>query len=114
LTANISGYSESKTKVTHLLSGVLYHAPLTSGKSLSAEAGVGGLYAKTELKSTSEKMYNIAIPIGLNWNIFGSDTFLLEANWRSWIFSIPSYIPPTALLSHDRFTTLTISAGVSI
>jgi hypothetical protein len=111
---NISGTSESKTKVTHLLSGVLYQTALMSGKTLSGEIGFGALYAETVVKTTKEKMYNMAVPIGISWNIIDSKAFLLEANWRSWIFSIPSYIPPTALISHDRFTTLTLSAGVSI
>lgn len=114
LAANISGYSESKTKVTHALSGFLYAAPLNSGKSLSAEIGLGALYAATSLNKTSDKMYNIAVPLGISWNIFDSKTAVLEANWRSWIFSIPSYIPPAALLSHDRFTTISLTAGVSI
>lgn len=114
LAANISGYSESKTKVTHALSGLIYAAPLNSGKSLSAEIGLGALYAATSLNKASDKMYNIAVPIGINWNIFDSKTAVLEANWRSWIFSIPSYFPPAALLSHDRFTTIALTAGVSI
>lgn len=112
--ANVSGYSESKTQVTHLLAGALYVAPLTPGKALALEAGLGTLLAQTTVNSESEKMYSLAVPLGINWTIFRTSAFVFEANWKSWIFSQPTYLPPLAVLSHDRFTTLTMAAGVAL
>lgn len=112
--ANISGYSESKTQVAHILGGLLYQIPITQNNRLTSEFGIGVLLAQTKVNSTSEKMVSLNVPLGLNWSIIRTTGFTLDANWKSWIFSIPSYIPPAALLSHDRFTTLALSAGVSL
>jgi hypothetical protein len=114
--ANVSGYSESKTKVTHALAGLLYSVPLTSGSvgSLESEFGVGALMAQTWAENKTERMVTYNFPLGLNWTILNSTGVVLEANWKSWIFASHPYIPFAALLSHDRFTTLTVSAGVSL
>ncbi|MFZ9520712.1 MAG: hypothetical protein ACO3A4_09560 [Silvanigrellaceae bacterium] len=112
--ANVSGYSESKTQVTHLLAGALYTAPLTSGRALSVEAGLGALMAQTRVNSESERMFSVAVPLGINWTIARTSVFVVEANWKSWLFSQPTYLPPLVVLSHDRFTTLTMSAGVAL
>ena len=112
--ANVSGYSESTTRVTHLLAGVLYVVPLIPGKVLALEAGLGTLLAQTSVKSERDRMYSLAVPLGINWTIFRRSAFVFEANWKSWIFSQPTYLPPLAILSHDRFTTLTLAAGVAL
>lgn len=113
--ANVSGYSESQTKVTHLLTGAVYGIPLDSSERFKAEFGLGALMAQTIAEKKTENMVSLSLPIGLNWSIFKGTGFSLDANWKSWIFSSSPYpIPLLALLSHDRFTTLTLSAGVAL
>jgi len=112
--ANVSGYSESKTKVTHALAGILYSLPLVSGGALEAEFGLGALMAQTSAEGNSERMFNYTVPVGLNWTMLQGSGLVLEANWKSWLFASHPYIPIFALLSHDRFTTLAVSAGVSL
>lgn len=112
--ASVSGYSESKTKVTHLLSGVQYGIPLVASKSLVAEFGLGALMAETKAEGKSERMVNYAFPIGVNWTIGKLSAVRLDANWRSWIFSPMPAIPVAVLLSHDRLATASLSLGVSL
>lgn len=113
--ANVSGYSESQTKVTHLLAGALYGVPLGSSDRFKAEFGIGALAAQTIAEKKTENMVSVSLPIGLNWSVFKGTGFSLDANWKSWIFSSSPYpIPLLALLSHDRFTTLTLSAGMAL
>ncbi|MEY3901095.1 MAG: hypothetical protein RL189_401 [Pseudomonadota bacterium] len=114
LNANVSGYSESQTKVTHLLSGILYSVPLTSGGSLKAEFGVGALMAQTTADGKTENMLSSSFPIGFDWTILNLGGLGVSANWKSWLFAAHPYIPPFMLLSHDRFTTVSLSAGVAL
>ena len=113
-TANVSGYSESQTKVTHLLSGVLYGVPLTSGGSLKAEFGAGALMAQTTAGGKTETMFSYSFPIGFDWTIFNLSGLAVSANWKSWLFATHPYIPLFVLLSHDRFSTVSLSAGFAL
>lgn len=113
-TTNISGYSESKTTTTHLLAGILYELPLTSEGRLRAEFGLGALLEQTTVSQSTERMITYSIPIGLQWSFLKIGSVTLDASWKSWVFGSHPYVPPTVILSHDRFTTLVVSAGVAL
>lgn len=114
INANVSGYSESQTKVTHLLSGVLYGLPLTSGGALKAEFGIGALMAQTSAAGKTERMFASSFPIGLDWTIFNLSDLAVSASWKSWLFATHPYVPFVILLAHDRFSTVSLSAGFAL
>jgi hypothetical protein len=109
----VFGYSESGTTETNILAGEIYSFHLNTKKTLEGGIGIGAIYTRTTADGTIGNMTNIAWPIRLDWQFAKFGKFTANAKWTTWLF-FPYYVPVVALLSHDRISTVGISAGFEL